>query len=241
MLKGTSNLNPLETGIISKDDSQKRNKVNAKSILKRRTKGDEIFNSITHGVGIGLAIAATVLLIVRAVLNGTAWHVVSYAIFGVGMILLYTSSTLFHGAYNPRLKYKLNKIDHSAIYILIAATYTPLTFTTLRGVWGWTIFGIIWAMAIAGVVFKVWFYSSKHRLLSTILYMAMGWTIIVAIVPIIRNTPEVTLWFLLAGCISYTLAPFFYMWRSKPYMHGVFHLFILGGTFCHAFGFWFMI
>lgn len=212
-----------------------------KDALKRRTKGDEIFNSVTHGVGIGLAIAATVLLIVRASLHGTAWHIVSYSIFGLGMILLYTSSTLFHGTYDPRIKHKLNKLDHSSIYVLIAATYTPLTFTTLRGPFGWVIFGVIWAMAISGVVFKVWFYTAKYRMLSTILYLVMGWVIILAIVPVIRNTPETTLWFLLAGCLSYTLSPFFYMWRSKPYMHGVFHIFILGGTICHFFGFWYLL
>ncbi|MBN2262265.1 MAG: hemolysin III family protein [Prolixibacteraceae bacterium] len=211
------------------------------SALKRRTKGDEIFNSISHGVGIALAVAATVLLVVRASLYGTAWHIVSFSIFGVGMILLYTSSTIFHGVYNPRLKYKLNKLDHSSIYVLIAATYTPLTFTVLRGAFGWVIFGIIWGLAIAGVVFKVWFYTSKLRLLSTILYMAMGWMIIIAIVPVIRNTPSPTIWFLLAGCLSYTFAPFFYMWRSRPYLHGVFHIFILGGTICHFFGFWYLL
>ena len=106
----------------------------------RRTKGDEIINSITHGIGIGLAIAGTVLLIVQAAIHGTAWHVVSYSIFGAGMILLYTSSTLFHSAYSPRLKFKLNKLDHSSIYILIAATYTPLTLVTLRGAFGWVLF-----------------------------------------------------------------------------------------------------
>jgi hemolysin III len=209
--------------------------------LKKRTKGDEIINSVTHGIGIGLAIAATVLLIVKASIHGTAWHIVSYSIFGMGMIMLYTSSTLFHGTYNPRLKYKLNKIDHSSIYILIAATYTPLTFITLRGAFGWTIFGIIWAMAIAGVIFKVWFYTSKLRLVSTILYMIMGWVIVIAIVPVIRNTPTTTLWFLLAGCLSYTTAPFFYLWRSKPYMHGIFHIFIMAGTICHFFGFWYLL
>ncbi|MDA3928914.1 MAG: hemolysin III family protein [Prolixibacteraceae bacterium] len=212
-----------------------------KNALKRRTKGDEIFNSISHGVGIGIAIAATVLLVVRASLFGTAWHIVSYSIFGVGMILLYTASTLYHGVYNPRTKLKLNKLDHSSIYVLIAATYTPITFITLKGPLGWTIFGIIWGMAIAGVIFKVWFYTAKLRLLSTILYMVMGWVIIMAIVPVIRNTPTITLWFLMAGCLSYTLSPFFYMWRSKPYMHGVFHIFILSGTICHFFGFWFLI
>jgi hemolysin III len=211
------------------------------SILRRRTKGDEILNSVSHGVGIGLSITATVLLIVKASLYGTAWHIVSFSIFGVGMILLYTSSTLYHGVYNPRLKHKLNKLDHSSIYVLIAATYTPLTLTTLRGPWGWSIFGIIWGLAIAGVVFKVWFYTAKLRLLSTILYMVMGWVIIIAIVPVIKHTPHTTLRFLLAGCLCYTFSPFFYLWRSKPYLHGVFHFFILGGTICHFFGFWFLI
>jgi hemolysin III len=211
------------------------------SPLMKRTKGEEIFNSVSHGIGLGLAIAGTVLLIVKASLYGTAWHIVSYSIFGFGMIMLYTSSTLFHGAYNPRLKYKLNKFDHSSIYVLIAATYTPFTFTTLRGALGWVIFGLIWGLAIAGVVFKVWFYSAKMRLLSTILYMVMGWVIIIAIVPVIRTTPSPTIWFLMSGCISYTLAPFFYLWRSKPYMHGVFHIFILGGTICHFFGFWYLV
>jgi hemolysin III len=209
--------------------------------LQRRTKGDEILNSISHGLGTGLAIAGTVLLIVRAALHGNVWHIVSFSIFGAGMILLYTSSTLFHGVYNPRLKYKLNKLDHSSIYVLIAATYTPITFVTLKGPWGWTIFGIIWGLAIAGVVFKIWFYTAKRRLLSTILYIVMGWVIIIAIVPVIQRTPSPTIWFLLAGCLSYTLSPVFYLWRSKPYLHSIFHLFILGGTICHFFGFWYLI
>lgn len=212
-----------------------------KSALKRRTKGDEIINSISHGIGVALAIAGTVLLIVKASFHGTAWHIVSFSIFGAGMILLYTSSTLFHGVYNPRLKHKLNKLDHSSIYILIAATYTPIALVPLRGGWGWTIFGIIWALAIGGLVFKIWFYTAKLRMLSTILYIGMGWVILIAIVPLLRNTPTTTLWFLMAGCLTYTLSPLFYMWRSKPYLHGVFHVLIMGGTICHFFAFWFMV
>jgi len=211
------------------------------SALKRRTKGDEIINSISHGIGVGLAIAGTVLLIVKAAFHGTVWHIVSFSIFGAGMILLYTSSTLFHGVYNPRLKHKLNKFDHSSIYILIAATYTPIALVPLRGGWGWTIFGIIWALAIGGLVFKIWFYTAKLRMLSTILYIGMGWVILIAIVPLLRNTPTTTLWFLMAGCLTYTLSPLFYMWRSKPYLHGVFHVLIMGGTICHFFAFWFMV
>ncbi len=211
------------------------------SALKRRTKGDEIINSISHGIGVALAIAGTVLLIVKAAFHGTVWHIVSFSIFGAGMILLYTSSTLFHGVYNPRLKHKLNKLDHSSIYILIAATYTPIALVPLRGGWGWTIFGIIWALAIGGLVFKIWFYTAKLRMLSTILYIGMGWVILIAIVPLLRNTPTTTLWFLMAGCLTYTLSPLFYMWRSKPYLHGVFHILIMGGTICHFFAFWFLV
>ena len=211
------------------------------SALKRRTKGDEVVNSISHGIGVALAIAGTVLLIVKAAFHGTVWHIVSFSIFGAGMILLYTSSTLFHGVYNPRLKHKLNKLDHSSIYILIAATYTPIALVPLRGGWGWTIFGIIWALAIGGLVFKIWFYTAKLRMLSTILYIGMGWVILIAIVPLLRNTPTTTLWFLMAGCLTYTLSPLFYMWRSKPYLHGVFHILIMGGTICHFFAFWFLV
>ena len=211
------------------------------SALKRRTKGDEIINSISHGIGVALAIAGTVLLIVKAAFHGTVWHIVSFSIFGAGMILLYTSSTLFHGVYNPRLKHKLNKLDHSSIYILIAATYTPIALVPLRGGWGWTIFGIIWALAIGGLVFKIWFYTAKLRMLSTILNIGMGWVILIAIVPLLRNTPTTTLWFLMAGCLTYTLSPLFYMWRSKPYLHGVFHILIMGGTICHFFAFWFLV
>jgi hemolysin III len=211
------------------------------SALKRRTKGDEIINSISHGIGVGLAIAGTVLLIVKAAFHGTAWHIVSFSIFGTGMILLYTSSTLFHGVYNPRLKHKLNKLDHSSIYILIASTYTPIALGPLRGGWGWSIFGIIWALAIGGLVFKIWFYTAKLRMLSTILYIGMGWVILIAIVPLLRSTPAATLWFLMAGCLTYTLSPLFYMWRTKPYLHGVFHILIMGGTICHFFAFWFLV
>ncbi len=206
--------------------------------LKVKTKRDEIFNSVTHGVGIAIAIAITVLLVVRAAIQGNIWHIVSFSIFGIGSIIVYTSSTIFHAIYTPRLKHKWNKLDHSAIYILIAATYTPITLVTLKGGIGWVIFGIVWVMAIAGVIFKLFFYTAKLRKLSTVLYLIMGWVIIAAIVPVIKNTPAPTLWFLLAGCLSYSMGPVFYLWRSKPYMHGIFHLFVLGGTICHFFGFW---
>lgn len=164
-----------------------------------KTKAEEIVNSTSHGVGVGLAIAATVLLIIRAAMHGNAWHVVSYSIFGAGLINLYTASTLFHSAINPRVKYNLNKFDHSSIYILIAATYTPFALLVIRGWLGWTIFGIVWFLAIAGLVYKIWFYSDKFRKLSAWLYIVMGWIGLIAIVPIIKNAPSISLWFLLWG------------------------------------------
>ncbi len=198
-------------------------------------------NSISHGVGIALAVAGVTLLVVFGAIYGDAWHVVSFSIFGASMIVLYLASTLFHGAKRPRVKYLLNKFDHSAIYILIAGSYTPLSLISLRGWIGWTIFGLIWAMAIGGIVFKVWFYSSKLSRLSTILYVAMGWLVVIAIVPVIKNVPETSLWFFLAGALSYSGGVVFFVIKKVPFFHLVFHLFILGGSVCHFFGFLFLL
>ncbi|WP_173075702.1 PAQR family membrane homeostasis protein TrhA [Tenuifilum thalassicum] len=204
-------------------------------------KHEEIVNSTSHGVGIFLAIAATALLIIRGAYHGTVWHIVTYSIFGAGLINLYTASTLFHSAVNPRIKYNLNKFDHSSIYILIAATYTPFALLSIKGWLGWTIFGLVWAMAVAGVIFKVWFYSAKFRSMSAWLYVAMGWIGIIAVVPIIQNTPNLSLWFLLSGCLAYSASVIFYLKDRFPFAHGVFHLFIILGSACHFFALYFLI
>ena len=208
---------------------------------KRVKRAEEIANSISHGIGIGLAVAGVTLLVIFAALNGNAWHIVSYSVFGASMILLYTASMVFHGARNPRTKYSLNKFDHSAIYILIAGTYTPITLVTLHGVVGWVLFGLIWALAVAGIVFKIWFYSHRFRKVSAILYLLMGWLAIFAIVPILKSMPERSLWFLLAGCLSYSVGAIFYIFKNVPFFHFVFHLFILGGSVCHFFAFLFIV
>lgn len=208
---------------------------------KQRKRYEEIFNSTSHGVGVLLAIACTAIVVTRAALYGDAWHIVSYSIFGAGMITLYLASTLFHGVKNVRLKYKLNTFDHSSIYVLIAATYTPFTLVAIRGSLGWVLFGIIWGLAIAGIIFKVWFYTQKLRNLSAWLYAAMGWLFIFAIVPIVRNLPTISLVFLLVGCLTYSLGIFFYIRKDIPYGHGIFHLFILGGSLCHFFSLVFMV
>lgn len=208
---------------------------------KKRIKNEEIVNSTSHGVGTLLAIAGTTLLAIWAALYGDVWHIVSYSIFGAGMIVLYSASTVFHGAKNLRKKYHLNKFDHSSIYVLIAATYTPFSLVGIKGAFGWVIFGLVWTMAISGIVFKVWFYSTKWRYLSTWLYLAMGWIGIIAIVPIVQNIPNISLWLLLAGGLSYSAGVVFYLSRNIPYGHGIFHLFIIGGSICHFFSLIFMI
>jgi len=188
-----------------------------------------------------LAIAGTVLLVVRSAIHGNAWHIVTYSIFGAGLIYLYTASTLFHGAMNVRVKYLLNRFDHSSIYILIAATYTPFSLVGINGAFGWVIFGLVWAMAVAGVIFKIWFYSPKYRTISAWLYVVMGWLGIIAVVPIVRNVPNTSLWFLLAGCLAYFASIVFYLKEDIPFGHGVFHLFIIGGSVCHFFSLYFLV
>jgi len=208
---------------------------------KRRIRNEEIVNSTSHGIGLLIAFACTALLIVRAVYYGSAWHIVTFSIFGAGLINLYAASTLFHSAVNPRIKYHLNRFDHSSIYILIAATYTPFALVGIKDIFGWLVFSLLWAMAIAGIIFKIWFYSPKYRSLSTWLYVAMGWTGIIAIVPLIRNVPNTSLWFLISGCLVYSISVIFYLIDKILYGHGIFHLLIIGGSICHFFALLFLI
>lgn len=210
---------------------------------RRLIKAEELFNSISHGIGVMIAIACLVLLVVFASLEGNVWKIVSFSIFGSSMIALYISSTLYHATKNLRKKSKRNLLDHSMIYVLIAGTYTPVTLVTLRGTFGWTIFGIIWGIAIIGVVYKLFYYRgrSQERKLSAWLYVAMGWIIIIAIVPLIKNSSGATLWFLLIGCLSYCSGVAFYLVKKIPFGHGIWHITIIGGTVCHFFAFLFMI
>lgn len=208
---------------------------------KKLKRIEEIANSISHGIGIALAIAGVTLLVIFGAIYGNVWHIVSFSVFGASMVVLYLSSTLYHSVKKPRLKFYLNKLDHSAVYILIAGTYTPLTLISLRGWIGWTIFGLIWALAIAGIVYKIWFHTPKWRTLSTALYVAMGWLIIFAIVPVVHNVPNHSLWFFFAGLFSYTVGVIFYLFPKVPFFHLIFHLFILGGSVCHFFAFLYLL
>jgi hemolysin III len=207
---------------------------------KKRRRDEEFINSLTHGIGIAGAIACTTILIIVASQH-SVWHVISCSIFGAGLIFLYTASTFFHGAKNIRKKSKLNIIDHSAIYILIAATFSPLTMVVLHNALGWVIFGLIWAMAIAGIIFKICFYTSKMRKLSAWLYIGMSWPIVIAIVPVIQNMPNISLWFLLIGCMIYAFSTYYYLKRKIPFGHSIFHLLIMCGSTCHFFCFYYLM
>ncbi len=195
---------------------------------------EELLNSITHGAGVLLSVAALVLLIVYSTSYGTASHVVSCTIFGITLILLYSASTLYHSFRQPRVKSILKIIDHSCIYLLIAGTYTPFLLVTLRGVLGWTMFGVIWFLAISGVLFKI-FFVHRFKIVSTIAYVLMGWIMIFAIKPLVDSMPSGGIVWLIAGGLAYTLGVVFYAWKKLPFNHAIWHLFVLAGSICHFF------
>lgn len=194
---------------------------------------EELANSLTHGFGVAASVAVCVILVVRASLFGDAWHIVGAAVFGATLILLFTASTLYHAVRSQRVKARLKVVDHAAIYLLIAGSYTPFTLVELRGGWGWSMFGVIWGLAACGVVFKL-FFTGRFRRFSTGIYIGMGWLVVIAIVPMIREMTPVVLGWLLAGGVIYTVGTVFYHSRRLPYAHAVWHLFVLGGSMCHA-------
>ena len=209
-------------------------------LTKRYTLGEEIFNSVSHGAGGMLAIAGTVVLIVIAALYSNAWGVVSSAIYGASMIILYTMSTLYHAITNKKAKSFFRIMDHNTIFILIAGTYTPYTLVPLRGPVGWTLFGIIWGAAIIGIVFNS-ISLEKAKKLSLVCYVAMGWAIIFAIKPMIASVTKPSLVFLLIGGIFYTAGIVFYAVKKIRYFHSVWHLFTVGGTVFHYFSILFIM
>ena len=196
--------------------------------------GEEIFNSITHGIGTLLSIAALVILVMHATREGNAWHVVSFSIFGSSMVLLYLSSTLYHSFTNKRLKNLFVRFDHAAIFMLIAGTYTPFVLTSIRGALGWTLFGIIWGLAITGIVIRC-IYLTRFRKLMVGIYLAMGWMFLMAIGPIVKNLPASSIALLFIGGGCYSLGVIFYAWRNLKYGHGIWHLFVLAGSIMHFF------
>lgn len=195
------------------------------------TLGEEVANSITHGVGAALSVAGLVVMVVIAALRGTSAHVVACAVYGASLVLLYLSSTLYHALTNGRVKRVFRILDHASIYVLIAGTYTPFTLVTLRGVWGWALFGIVWTLAVMGIVFKC-FFTGRLHVLSTTVYVVMGWIAVVAIRPLLQALPWPGFLWLLAGGVFYTLGVAFFACRRK-YAHTIWHLFVLAGSVCH--------
>jgi len=193
---------------------------------------EEIANTLTHAFGAVAALIAGTILITRAALNGDGWQLAGAIVFGVTLLLLYTASTLYHAIQHPRTKQRLQVFDHCAIYLLIAGTYTPFTLIGLRGPWGWGLFATVWIFAFAGVIFKL-FYTGKFDRLSTALYIAMGWLVVVAIGPMWRSHDAFTLTWLMTGGLFYTFGTFFYLRESIPYAHAIWHLFVLAGSICH--------
>jgi hemolysin III len=165
-------------------------------------------------------------------LNGDAWSITAMAIFGATLILLYGASTLYHAIPVPTWKPLLRKLDHASIFLLIAGTYTPFTLVNLRGPWGWSLFGVVWGVALAGVVLK-FFFAGRFRLVSTAAYVLLGWLVVIAVKPMLASVPPTALWLLLAGGLSYTGGAVFYLWRRLPYHHAIWHVFVLGGSVCH--------
>lgn len=193
---------------------------------------EELANALTHGLGATAALAGGAVLISLAALHGDGWQLVGATVFGCCLLLLYIASTLYHAIQNPVAKARLKVFDHCAIYLLIAGTYTPFTLIGLRGSLGWWMFGAIWVLALAGVVFKL-FFTGRFKLVSTLVYIAMGWLVLAAIVPVFRALDGWTFGWLLAGGACYTLGTFFYHRPGLRYSHAIWHMFVIAGSVCH--------
>jgi hemolysin III len=198
------------------------------------TTGEEIANSVTHGIGAALSIAALTLLVALAVIYGDVWRVVSFSIYGSSLVVLYLCSTLYHSIQYPKVKRVLRIFDHSAIYLLIAGTYTPFTLVSMRGPWGWTLFGVVWGLALLGIAFKTVFIG-RYEKLATAAYVLMGWLVVIAFKQMLVTVPPGGVIWLVIGGVVYTIGVIFYAWEKLPYNHAIWHLFVLGGSACHFF------
>ena len=206
----------------------------AKMVPKRYTLGEEIFSSVTHGIGSLLAIGGTAVLIVLAAIYSDAWSVVGCAIFGASLIVLYCMSTLYHAITNPKAKSFFRIMDHNTIFFLISGTYTPITISILRGAIGWVLFGIVWGAAVLGIVLNS-IDLEKFRKPSVVCYIAMGWVIIFAIQPLLKVMNSWSLWLLVGGGVFYTVGVIFYAIKKVKYFHSIWHIFTVAGSVCHYF------
>lgn len=204
----------------------------SKNNIKYYSPAEEVTNVVTHGVGMFFSIPALFYLIGLASDKGTTSHLIGYVVFGVSMFILYSASTIYHAVQQPELRKKLNILDHASIYVLIAGTYTPFTLVGLEGAWKWSILGVVWGVALLGIIFKL-FFTGRFDKLSTILYVVMGWIIVIAYKPLSEGICEESLYWLFVGGIAYTIGAVLYMFRKMPFNHAIFHLFVLMGTGSH--------
>lgn len=211
-----------------------------KSLLKSKpswqnpfySRGEEIANSVTHGIGTALAVAGLSILVVLAVIYGDVTRIVSFSIYGSSLILLYLASTLYHSIQHREAKKVLRIFDHASIYVLIAGTYTPFLLVSIRGTLGWTLFAVVWGLALLGVAWKI-FFIGRLEVLATIVYVLMGWMCLLLFKEMLLKVPPWGVAFLITGGIVYTLGVIFYAWEKLPYNHAIWHLFVLGGSVFH--------
>lgn len=196
---------------------------------------EEVWNCLIHGAGIALSITGLVVLVALSAVKGNIWVIVSTAVFGTSMVILYSASTIYHAVANPKIKLTLKKLDHISIYYLIAGTYTPFLLVNLRETLGWTLFGIIWGLALLGTYLKLHSFGNGTQIWSVGLYLLMGWLIVFASHRLVQDLPRNGLIFLFLGGAFYTLGIFFYVRKSKEFTHAIWHLFVLSGTIMHFF------
>jgi hemolysin III len=197
-----------------------------------QTHREEIANAVTHGIGVILSIGGGAVLITLASIHAGAREIISVVVFSAALVLLYTASTLYHAARHPRLKSRLKVLDHCAIFLMIAATYTPFTIAAIRGGWGWSLFGIVWGLAVFGIVFKL-FFTGRFKALSTLTYIGMGWLVVVAFAPLSQALTPTALTLLILGGVFFTAGTPFYHFDRLPFSHAVWHLFVLAGSISH--------
>jgi len=203
---------------------------------ERYTTGEELANTLIHGIGAALSVAALVVLVTFSALAGDPWRVVSFSIYGSCLVALYLASTFYHAFRSPRLKRIFRVFDHVAIFLLIAGTYTPIALVSLGGSWGWTLFGLIWGLAVFGILLEV-FFMDRVRWLTMMTYLGMGWLVVIAVKPVVEALELGALLWLGAGGLFYTGGVVFYLWKKLPYNHAIWHLLVLGGSVCHFFAF----
>ncbi len=203
---------------------------------REQTPREELVNSLTHGLAVALSIAALTILVVFSSLQRDPWKIVSFSIYGAALVALYTASTVYHAVASKRLRPFLRQIDHSCIYLLIAGTYTPFMLVTMRNAWGWTLFGLVWGLAAAGILFKV-FFTGRFEAVATLGYILMGWIAVIAIKPLVQTMPPGVWPWLVGGGLCYTFGVVFYAMGRLRYNHAVWHLFVVAGSLLHFLSF----